>query len=66
MILSGGTGATLAAWTFAGEGKDVAIVDRKVYRRLVFEYRLGLMSVRLQPILPIGCFRTSACSVMSE
>jgi pyruvate/2-oxoglutarate dehydrogenase complex dihydrolipoamide dehydrogenase (E3) component len=29
VILGGGTGSTLAAWTFAGEGKSVAIVDRK-------------------------------------
>src|ERR1700732_3031645 len=29
VILGGGTGSTLAAWTFAGEGKQVAVVDRK-------------------------------------
>ncbi len=29
VILGGGTGATVAAWTFAGEGKRVAVVDRK-------------------------------------
>ena len=29
VILGGGAGATLAAWTFAGEGKRVAIIDRK-------------------------------------
>ena len=29
VILGGGTGATLAAWTFASEGKLVAIIDRK-------------------------------------
>jgi pyruvate/2-oxoglutarate dehydrogenase complex dihydrolipoamide dehydrogenase (E3) component len=29
VILGGGTGSTLAAWTFAGEGKSVAVVDRK-------------------------------------
>ncbi len=29
VILGGGTGATLAAWTFAGEGNRVAIIDRK-------------------------------------
>ena len=29
VILGGGTGSTLAAWTFAGEGKRVAAVDRK-------------------------------------
>src|ERR1700731_4009295 len=29
VILGGGTGSTIAAWTFAGEGKRVAIVDRK-------------------------------------
>ena len=29
MILGGGTGSTIAAWTFAGEGKRVAVIDRK-------------------------------------
>ena len=29
LILGGGTGSTLAAWTFAGEGKRVAVIDRK-------------------------------------
>src|SRR6202162_2246551 len=29
VILGGGTGSTIAAWTFAGEGKRVAVVDRK-------------------------------------
>jgi pyruvate/2-oxoglutarate dehydrogenase complex dihydrolipoamide dehydrogenase (E3) component len=29
VILGGGTGSTLAAWTFAGEGQRVAVVDRK-------------------------------------
>jgi pyruvate/2-oxoglutarate dehydrogenase complex dihydrolipoamide dehydrogenase (E3) component len=29
VILGGGTGATLAAWTFASEGKRVGIIDRK-------------------------------------
>ncbi len=29
LILGGGTGSTVAAWTFAGEGKRVAVVDRK-------------------------------------
>ena len=29
VILGGGTGSTLAAWTFAAEGKKVAVVDRK-------------------------------------
>src|SRR6202048_1214427 len=29
VILGGGTGSTIAAWTFAGEGKKVAIVERK-------------------------------------
>jgi len=28
VILGGGTGSTVAAWTFAGEGKRVAVVDR--------------------------------------
>src|SRR5438132_11275397 len=29
VILGGGTGSNVAAWTFAGEGKRVAVVDRK-------------------------------------
>ena len=29
VILGGGTGSTIAAWTFAGAGKRVALVDRK-------------------------------------
>src|SRR3977135_2656843 len=29
VILGGGTGSTIAAWTFAGEGKRVAVVDRQ-------------------------------------
>lgn len=29
IILGGGTGSTIAAWTFAGEGKRVAVIDRK-------------------------------------
>jgi len=29
VILGGGTGSTLAAWTFAGKGQRVAVVDRK-------------------------------------
>src|SRR6267143_784749 len=29
VILGGGTGSTIAAWTFSGEGKQVAVVERK-------------------------------------
>src|SRR5262249_28308447 len=29
VILGGGTGSTVAAWTFAGERKRVAVIDRK-------------------------------------
>ena len=29
VILGGGTGSTVAAWTFAGEGKRVVVLDRK-------------------------------------
>src|ERR1700726_550150 len=29
VILGGGTGSTIAAWTFAGEGKQVAVIERK-------------------------------------
>jgi len=29
VILGGGTGSTIAAWTFAGEGKRVVVVDHK-------------------------------------
>ena len=29
VILGGGTGSTVAAWTFAGEGKRVAVVETR-------------------------------------
>jgi pyruvate/2-oxoglutarate dehydrogenase complex dihydrolipoamide dehydrogenase (E3) component len=29
VILGGGTGGTIAAWTFAGQGQRVAVIDRK-------------------------------------
>ena len=29
VILGGGTGSTVAAWTFAAEGKRIAVIDRK-------------------------------------
>src|SRR5437868_15485223 len=29
VVLGGGTGWTIAAWTFAGEGKRVAVIERK-------------------------------------
>jgi choline dehydrogenase-like flavoprotein len=29
VILGGGTGGTIAAWTFAGQGQRVAAIDRK-------------------------------------
>jgi pyruvate/2-oxoglutarate dehydrogenase complex dihydrolipoamide dehydrogenase (E3) component len=29
VILGGGTGSTVAGWTFAGEGRRVAVVERK-------------------------------------
>ena len=29
VILGGGTGSTVAAWTFAGQGKRVAVIERK-------------------------------------
>lgn len=29
VILGGGTGSTIAAWTFASEGLRVAVIDRK-------------------------------------
>src|ERR1700727_671292 len=29
VILGGGTGATVAAWTFASQGKRVAVIERK-------------------------------------
>jgi len=35
VILGGGTGSTIAAWTFAGEGKRVAVVDRKYIGRFM-------------------------------
>jgi len=30
VILGGGTGGTIAAWTFAGQGKRVAVIERKI------------------------------------
>jgi glutamine amidotransferase PdxT len=30
LILGGGTGSTIAAWTFAGEGTRVAAIDRRL------------------------------------
>jgi ribulose 1,5-bisphosphate synthetase/thiazole synthase len=32
VILGDGTGATLAAWTFASQGQRVAVVERKYIR----------------------------------
>ena len=29
LVIFGGTGSRVAAWTFAGEGRRVAVVDRK-------------------------------------
>jgi ribulose 1,5-bisphosphate synthetase/thiazole synthase len=29
VVLGGGTGGTIAAWTFAGQGKRVAVIERK-------------------------------------
>src|SRR6201996_2814934 len=29
VILGGGTGSTIAAWTFAGQGQKVAVIERK-------------------------------------
>src|SRR5438093_8954510 len=29
VILGGGTGSTIAAWTFAGQGQRVAVIERK-------------------------------------
>src|SRR5438445_3427821 len=29
VILGGGTGGTIAAWTFAGQGQRVAVIERK-------------------------------------
>src|SRR6476469_8947683 len=29
VIVGGGTGSTIAAWTFAGQGQRVAVIDRK-------------------------------------
>jgi pyruvate/2-oxoglutarate dehydrogenase complex dihydrolipoamide dehydrogenase (E3) component len=33
VILGGGTGSTVAAWTIAGEGRRVAVVERKYIGR---------------------------------
>jgi len=43
VILGGGTGSTVAAWTFAAEGKIFIVVDRKlsqIYWRLVPEHSM--------------------------
>ena len=29
VIFGGGTGSTIAAWTFAGQGQRVAVIERK-------------------------------------
>jgi phytoene dehydrogenase-like protein len=29
VILGGGTGSTIAAWTFAGQGRRVAVIEHK-------------------------------------
>ena len=31
VILGGGTGSTIAAWTFAGQGQRVAVIERKYF-----------------------------------
>jgi len=40
LILGGGTGSTVAAWTFAGEGKRVAVIDRKYIGGSCPKYRV--------------------------
>ena len=32
VMLGGGTGSTIAAWTFAGQGQRVAVIERKYIR----------------------------------
>jgi hypothetical protein len=39
VILGGGTGSTIAPWTFAGEGKRVAVVDRNYIAALALILR---------------------------
>jgi len=38
LVLGGGTGGKLVAWTMAKEGKRTAIVERKYIRRVLLEY----------------------------
>jgi pyruvate/2-oxoglutarate dehydrogenase complex dihydrolipoamide dehydrogenase (E3) component len=40
VILGGGTGSTIAAWTLAGEGKRVAVVERKYIAALALILRV--------------------------
>ena len=40
VILGGGTGATIAAWTFAAEGMRVATIDRKYIGGIVPKHRV--------------------------
>ena len=37
VILGGGTGSTIAAWTFAAQGQRVAVIDRKHVHSLKHE-----------------------------
>jgi len=40
VILGGGTGSTIAAWTFAEQGQRVAVIDRKYIGGSCPEHRL--------------------------
>ena len=40
IVLGSGEGGKYLAWTVAKQGKRVALVERKVYRWFVSEYRL--------------------------
>jgi choline dehydrogenase-like flavoprotein len=40
VILGGGTGSTIAAWTFTSEGKQVAVAERKYIGGSMPEHRV--------------------------
>jgi glycine/D-amino acid oxidase-like deaminating enzyme len=55
VILGGGTGSTIAAWTFAKEGQRVAVIERKYIggscrTSRVFPARTSFIARRSRPI----------------
>src|SRR5947209_19553413 len=74
VILGGGTGSTIAAWTFAGEGKQVAVVERKyISGSLPYIAVLPSDKIILSPyiassyhrVLDHGCKHVTYCYVMA-